>query len=347
MREQEIVPVESIRRERPIPALDAREIDWLLDEYMADCAKRVSAGTLAGYGYKLDYFRRWWDEHGPGYDWLLTEPALADFEAWLRVIKSDRRQKPLAYNTRHDALRRLREALRWAFHAEYLHKDYSPWVPYAQGGTNKRTAVDLKALRRLLASAATSDFATRDSAIIAVLIGTGVRRGECASMRIEQIRFVDDGGGVAKVVGKVTRANRTGAREVVFDAVTGSYIQALIDELDGKGISHGPLFLTERGRPLTGQGVYKALMRAVQAAGLAAEIEGCHDLRRAFATHYARMARGKGPIAADKLRRQLGHANYSTTSSYTLLDIDDLRAGFASPMQLLVGTRELPQLEIG
>lgn len=169
--------------------------------------------------------------------------------------------------------------------------------------------------------------------MIAVLIGTGIRRAECASMHIEHIRFDDDGGGVAKVLGKRTRANRTGERDIVFDTTTGAYLRAHLRELQAQGVTSGPLFRTEQGHALTPQGVYKAVKRSVEAAGLGTQIRGCHDLRRAFATHYLRLH--KGPEGGDRLRRQLGHANYSMTTLYTLLDVSDLRDGFESPLAAL------------
>jgi site-specific recombinase XerD len=86
------------------------------------------------------------------------------------------------------------------------------------------------------------------------------------------------------------------------------------------------------GRRLTGEGVYKIVKATVRAAGLEQDMEACHDLRRAFASHFA--ATNPGETYADSLRRQLGYARFSQTTEYIKHDVTVLRQHIVSPLAL-------------
>ena len=255
---------------------------------------------------------------------------LEEFERTLRAVPS-RYGTPLTYNSRNDVLRRLSAMFRWAHREGYTDTaDYSAWVPDADGSPPLRQAVDLDALRALFAAAGRSAYPARDRAILAVFIGTGVRRGECASLAVADLQFYADGSGVARVHGKRTRANRTGERHVAFDAVTGNQLWTYIQ---ASGLTAGPLWIGPKG-PLTEQGVYKVVKRCIREAGLDVRMSGPHDLRRTFATLLARSARDQ-MIDGDLIRRQMGHTTYRMTSQYSLLDVEDIRGSLHSPMSMM------------
>jgi integrase len=217
----------------------------------------------------------------------------------------------------------------WAAEHNYTDRDYGVWLPAAYGAKPKRRAARLEELEQLFA-AATSD---RDRCILALLIGTGIRRSECASLHVEMVRLYADSSGVATVIGKRTTANPDGLREVAIDTATGGYVRT---HLDSCGYASGPLFRghsgTRTGEALRPQGIYNVVKRCVRRAGLDS-IVGPHDLRRAFATHMVRLH--QGDITADLLRRQMGHSNYKMTALYTLLDAEDIRDALISPLQMV------------
>jgi integrase len=282
----------------------------------------------------LAYFRRWWANVGPGQGWLLHRDDLERYECYLREdVTGKWTQKPLSYHSRNDALRRLRQALGWAWNKGYTDRDYSKWVPEAHGGPARRRSVPLIVLRKIMRAAGMTAHPARDRAILAVLIGMGLRRLECVNLNVQDVIVEADGSGYATVKGKRTKANQTGMREAAFDSATGRYLCNYLDV-----ISHrcGALFRGQTGVRLGVQGVYRVVRSCAEAAGVSAYVSGCHDLRRAFATHYARSR--KGEISGDLLRRQLGHADYSMTSQYTLHDIDDIRADIVSPLALMLGS---------
>ena len=318
-------------QERP---LDGRQLDRLIDAWLTATAAGVTPTTLAGYRQKIDHFRRWWTEHAAANDYQITKRNLAAFGAWLAQQPSrNPPHKPIGYGQQADVLRRLSQMFRWAKERNYTEIDHGDWLPAPRGEPTKRRAPTIEDLRRLMDAAAESATPIRDRAILAFLIGTGARRAEAASLRIEAIQFAADGSGTAEVAGKRTRANKSGRHAVAFDREAGAY---LIAYLDADGRTAGPLFV---GRGSTGigvQSIYRVVKRAISRGGLEGRIGATHDLRRAFATHLARHAHSDPAIAADLIRRQLGQASYRTTAEiYTLLDAEDIRAAMVSPLGIM------------
>jgi len=318
------------------PTLDGRNFDQLVGLWVDDCRSRLGAKTATGYEEKIAYVREWWLSCGPSYDWVMSEDAILDFGRWL-YEKQSRFSRPLGYNTRRDALRRLRQVFLWAWKKGYIANDYSKWVPQPAGSAPLRLAPTLEALRRLIAAAERSQYPLRDRAILAVLLGTGVRRAECAGINIEDIRIDADGSGIITVQAKKVKGREIHARHVAFDVATGAHIRAQLDDLQ---LSYpdrntGPLFSSTRfdQNRLTAIGIYRVVKKLIIVAGLEAQIEGPHDLRRYFATYYSRNRRGEA--YGQLLSKQLGHSSYRMTSQYSLQDIEDVREAMISPFALL------------
>lgn len=325
-------PVGRIRRQPALPTLDGTDLAWLLDEYVAACRVRLREPTTAdGYAFKLAWFTRWWAEVGPERQWQLTKADLIQFETWLRSVPS-RTGKPLSYNSRNDVVRRLREALHWAFREGFTEMSYAGWVPKVDGAPPRRRAASVEDLQRLMEAAARSQFAARDRAMLAMLMGVGLRRAEVARLDVGDVVLDADGSGQAHVVGKRTKARAEGERDVAIDAASGQILGAY---MDASGLTTGPLFRGRGGKRLTPMGIYKVTKRLIADAGLEDRIQGCHDLRRAFTTWFLRMNRAGGQFSARLLQEQLGHSAFSTTAQYLLTEVDDIRESMVSPVSLM------------
>jgi integrase len=310
-----------------LACLNGAHLDRLMEAYLADRLRRVQAKTVAGYRFKLRPFLDWWRGVGPSCNWLLSEDDLADYETYLQTMLN------WAWSTRSDALRRLRQMFRWAHKRGHVAIDFSLYVPTTRGAPTAKTPVDINALAQMLEACWKMGNPLRNRTVIAILAGTGLRREECASLRVESITIMADGAGYLDP--SVTKNDKP--RLVAFDAATGEYIKRWLDVL---GKTSGPLFPSRKGGgALSPDGVYKVVMDAALLAGVDAET---HDLRRMFATVWSRTLRGES--YGQLLQKQLGHANYETTTLYSLQDVSDvldvMRKTAVSPLALLQRSTE-------
>lgn len=322
------MPKHSIHLDSAEDSLDAARLPQLIRLWLADCRSRLPAYTVAGYEDKLNYFLEWWQGVA---EWRRHELAPADlqqFARWLATTQTRQRQ-PLAYNSRRDVLRRLRQCLRWAFlpPRRYLTVDVAAWVPTLPPEKKRRRVATVAELQRLLEAGGAALDPLRDRMALAVLIQTGMRRAELASIQVESIRLAADWSGTLRVTGKRTSANPTGERLVAFDAVAGSH---LAPYLDAHGWSDGPLLRNEAMQPVSLRTIDRIVERAAARAGLADVVHGCHDLRRAFVTHWRRNHRGAG--YDHLLRMQVGHASDAISDIYDLADETDLVEVMRGPL---------------
>lgn len=315
-----------------IPVLDGTHLNWLIEQYLLRCRSEFSdPSTVDSYEAKVRWYMEWWKHEGPKQNWLLRQGDLIRFERYLREVVSKRTKRKLSYNTRKDVLRRLGEVFRWAQTHNYVSRDYTKWLPRPAGQATKRRAAPLYMLEHLIRDASNSYVAARDRAMLAVFIGMGLRRGEVANLDVEDLTFAVDHSGHAAIHGKRTKAKGDGRRNAAFDRATG---EVLLAYLESTGYERGPLFRGRTNERLTVQGVYKVIKRLVAHAKLDEHIQGCHDLRRAFATHVARHRQGKE--SAKLLAEQMGHASYAHTAEvYILTDVEDIRVDLVSPISLM------------
>lgn len=302
------------------PTLRAEQLDRLIDAYLADRRRKTQPTTVKGYRFKLRPFAAWWQTAGPPRQWLLSADDLPAYEQYLHAIG-------WGYSSRADAIKRLRQMLRWAQQTGRIPIDFSIYVPRARGSAPVRLPLTLDDLAALLQACWRMSFPLRNRAIIAVLAGTGLRREEAASVRIESMTLFADGAGY--LYPQVTKGDKP--RFVAFDADTGTYLRQWSDLLGNSG----PLFPSrKRGKALSPDGLYKVVTDAALLAGVDVET---HDLRRLFATTWAKTLRSE---SYNKLLQvQMGHASYSTTVIYTLQNVDDvldaLRSAPVSPIAQL------------
>lgn len=145
--------------------------------------------------------------------------------------------------------------------------------------------------------------ALRNKLIVAVLYECGLRRSELAGLKDDD---VDIEGRKLKVLGK-------GNKERIVPFGTGlaeelSKWRQTRDELFGESET---FFLSLKGKPMTGEGVYAIVHKYLKAVpGLARR--GAHALRHSFATDM--LNNGADLIAIKEL---MGHSNVSTTVTYT------------------------------
>lgn len=146
----------------------------------------------------------------------------------------------------------------------------------------------------------------RDRALLAVLLGCGLRRKEAGGLSLGHVQQRDGRWAIVDLVGKGARM-----RTVPMP----SWAKAAIDAwTQAAGISAGRIFRAiNKGDRITGESMTaQAIFETVRhyAAEIGVEIAP-HDLRRTF----AKLAH-KGQAALEQIQLSLGHASIQTTERY-------------------------------
>lgn len=147
----------------------------------------------------------------------------------------------------------------------------------------------------------------RDRALLAVMIGGGLRRSEVAALTFDHIQQRDSRWVIVDIIGKGNRV-----RSVPIP----SWVKLAIDEwIRAAGLSHGLVFQSVhkggyiKHESMTPQAIRDIVKHYGAAIGLP-EL-AAHDLRRSF----AKLAH-KGGSGLDQIQLSLGHASIKTTEKY-------------------------------
>lgn len=149
--------------------------------------------------------------------------------------------------------------------------------------------------------------AYRDRAILAVLIGGGLRRSEAAALTFEHIQQRDSRWVIVDIIGKGNHV-----RSIPIP----SWVKQAIDEWAGvAGIDAGRVFrAVHKGGHITHESVTPQAIRDViklYGAAIGKPELAAHDLRRT----YAKLAH-KGGAGVDQIQLSLGHLSLKTTERY-------------------------------
>jgi site-specific recombinase XerD len=147
----------------------------------------------------------------------------------------------------------------------------------------------------------------RDRAILALLIGCGLRRAELVGLKKEDLQIREDHWVVADLIGKGKH---------IRTVPVPTWVKRAVDEwTDAAGVGNGPIFrrVNRLGR-VCGEGITpKAIWHIVKAAAARAGIQNLapHDLRRTCA-RLCHLAGGE----LEQIQFLLGHASVQTTEGY-------------------------------
>jgi integrase len=152
----------------------------------------------------------------------------------------------------------------------------------------------------------------RDRAILAVLIGSGLRREEAANLTFDHIQQRDGRWAIVDIVGK-----RNKRRTVPI----ASWVKVAIDEWAREAeLANGRVFrAVNKGDTVWGDGISsQAIWGVVAVYAERSELKiAPHDLRRTF----AKLAH-KGGSGIDQIQLSLGHASIKTTERYLGVEQD-------------------------
>lgn len=278
-------------------------VDWFLDHLKAQ--RGASEHTVGAYHNDLVGAVAVFTNRGIArWDELSTADLLA-FEATLVA--------PLARSTAQRKMSALRSCLKFL----KANGETAVELPSTGGFSRHKQvpkALSIEPLQRLLDSFDTGNpQGLRDRALFELIYGAGLRVSEAVSLEVSQVDIYES---LLRVTGK-----RGKTRIVPLPETTKAWLMTYLDHGRSQLARHplANVFVSDRGKPLLRQTVYKVLRDAAQVAGIDPEVSP-HTLRHTYAVHLL-----KGGADLRAVQELLGHESIATTQVYTQLDMDEIR----------------------
>jgi integrase/recombinase XerC len=286
------------------PALGAALADWLAQ---LSALKGAAPNTLDAYRRDVARFLGFLARHRGGAEGLAAVARLpqADLRAWM----AEERGRGISARSLARSLSAVKGFTAWA--ADRTGADATT-VLAARGPKFRRklprplSEDGAAALLDSIGDDATQDWiAARDTAVLTLLYGLGLRISEALSLTGADHPLPP----VLRITGKGGKTRPVPVIPAAAQAVA-TYVALCPHDLG----ADGPLFRGARGGPVNPRLIQSATERARLRLGLPATATP-HALRHSFATH---LLSAGGDLRA--IQELLGHASLSTTQAYTAVD---------------------------
>ena len=300
------------------PAVSVAIEDWR--QWLAH-ERRISTHTLDAYTRDLGKFLLFISEH------LGFPPGLADLGSLkaqdFRGYLASRQAGGLARSSTARAMSTLRNFFKFLEHRGLAENAAIVAVKTPKPPRSVPRALDeLSALEVVEIIGDLQDepwMGKRDTAVILLLYGCGLRIGEALGLNLGQAPGRDDNPDSIVVTGKGDKQRLAPVLPMVARAIE-DYVEACPHDLTPEG----PLFVGKRGKRLTARVIQRQMATLRARLGLP-ETATPHALRHSFATH---LLAGGGDLRT--IQELLGHASLSTTQRYTEVDAGRLKSVYDS-----------------
>lgn len=178
---------------------------------------------------------------------------------------------------------------------------------------------EMTALFAAAAANPNDQLATRDSALLEVLYGTGIRVSECVNLTLPDTDFDNR---IMLIHGKGNKERYVPFGHYASDALQQYFTAARTPLLAKYQLTHTYVFVNHRGQQLTPAGVTYLLNQIIKRSTLTTDIHP-HMLRHTFATHL--LNHGADLRSVQEL---LGHSSLSTTQIYTHVTREHLQRDY-------------------
>ena len=293
-------------------------------DLLADLAVR----SVPSAASQDDYRRRLREFLG----WTATQGAPTLCRATVREYRAFLLDKGLAPATINQALSAIKALVREAVDSGALDELQGAAICQIRGvpkrgGSCGRWLTEDQVRKILRSPVADELIGVRDRAVLALLFGCGLRRGEACAVTVGHLQQRDGRWAIVDLVRK---------RGKVHTVPVPSWAYAIIREwLDAAGLTEGPVLrgILPCGKKANGSMSTSQVHRVVQ---FHSERVGCriapHDARRTAATIWGKAARAKG-LGLEVVRQQLGHDSIRTTERYlqTATDLENAACDLFDP----------------
>jgi len=279
---------------------------WLniFQKYLSN--QDLSPFTIRGYIYDLEHFRSWLKniiEHEP----ILENVTTVDIAAYRQHMVHDKRMKPSSVNRRIQAVKRL---FLWAVEHGLAKENPAQNVRFMKPSARYRPkALQKKEVYALLRVAGQSPhgMAKRNYAFIQLLIQTGARIGEAASLKVTDIQISNRAGHINICDAKGHKERQVPLNVAARRAIT-TYLNTRSELVPDEF-----LFLTKRNKQASVRTLQNIVSHLARKAHIKRIKVSAHTLRHTFATNFLKAHPGK----LVELSNLMGHESLDTVALYT------------------------------
>ena len=292
---------------------------WPVQDFL-DSLSGESAHTVSAYRSDVESFHMWAEESRRGELQTINRSVVRAYLAHLHGLGRSR-------NTIARRISALRRFFGFCVRRGLVESDPTLGVHTPKGGSRLPqvlTVVEADALaegtgRAALSSTTVRERELRDSAVIELLYGSGLRVSELCQVRAHDIARRQR---TIRVMGKGAKERIVPISEAAADTVgrwidsgRREFVRSIVERNPEAQISDTVVFLNERGNPLAPRDVRRILDRRSPSP------VHPHALRHSFATHLL-----DGGADLRIVQELLGHADLATTQRYTHVSKERLRA---------------------
>ena len=255
---------------------------------------------------------------------LLVRRNLEKFSNWLNDIKqldsittddlseylSKRKKEGLAASSIRQNVVSLKIFFRFLCNNKILSEDIAEGLFSPKPEQLLPKTINQKDVKQLLESIETSDpLGMRDRALIELLYSSGLRLGEIMEALLENLYLEE---GHIRVTGKGNKTRIVPIGKKALEEINNYLDKGRKKLVNSKSTSH--IFLSIRGKKLSPSRIWQIVKERSKRADIKSPIHP-HQLRHSFATHLL-----SGGADLRIIQELLGHADISTTQTYTHVD---------------------------
>lgn len=277
--------------------------------------KGYSPHTLSAYETDLSQFLDYLMAQAQERRWVWAGVEKRDIISYIMHLKGERQYAS-------STVARKVAAIKSFFHFLWRdgHINDDPTAALDSPRVEKRLprVISLEEVKTLLAQPSQGGDAKglRDRALLHLLYATGMRASEVVALKLDDLNLASAS---ARCWGKGSKERIIPIHPQAVEALREYVERGRREFLKAENPGERALFLNQRGKRLTRQGLWLIVKGYVKEAGLPEGITP-HTLRHSFATH---MLEGDADLI--NVQQLLGHASVSTTQIYTHVSSERLR----------------------
>ena len=290
----------------------ARAVDVYLDALQV---RNYSLSNIHSTRLVLDFFGRYLDGQGVRDVRRVSEAHITRFAAYLPTHESQRFRVPLSVTTQRFYIGCVRGFFAYLEQAEVILRNPAADVELPRVHRLPRGVLTVAQARKLMTTPNPwTAIGLRDSAMLEVFYGTGVRLSECLNLTLsdldlrQRVLLVRNGKGRKDRIVPVPAQAAKALDRYLIDA------RPLL--VRDPRVSN--LFLSSRGRRMSQSNLSSMLHAYGREAGIPFNVSP-HGLRHTCATHLI-----KGGADVRHVQKLLGHAELDNTAIYTRVAVKDL-----------------------